>query len=67
MPSGGNKFKVGEKVRVKHGIMDPDYPDIPLGGWVGTAIEVDKYGMYTIQWSKETLDNIGCSYNMMFH
>jgi transcription antitermination factor NusG len=26
------KFKVGDKVRVKHGVTDTDYPDMPRGG-----------------------------------
>ena len=26
------KFKVGDKVRVKRGFMDVDYPDMPMGG-----------------------------------
>ena len=25
-------FKVGDKVRVKRGVEDVDYPDMPLGG-----------------------------------
>ena len=49
------RFKVGDKVRVKHGIRDTDYPDMPLGGWAGTISEVHKGGMYTIRWSRETL------------
>ena len=49
------KFKVGDKVRVKHGVADVDYPDIPMGGWVGEVTKVDKNGMYTIRWSQETL------------
>lgn len=49
------KFKVGDKVRVKHGISDPDYPDMPLGGWAGTIAEVHEDGMYTVRWSRETL------------
>ena len=34
------RFKVGDKVRVKSGMSDPDYPDIPLGGWTGTVTEI---------------------------
>jgi Calcium binding len=33
-------FKVGDKVRVKPGVTDPDFPDMPLGGWAGTVTEV---------------------------
>ena len=38
--SGSPRFKVGDKVRVKHGVIDPDFPDIPLGGWTGTVTEI---------------------------
>lgn len=31
VPSPAAKFKNGDKVRVKHGVRDTDYPDIPLG------------------------------------
>lgn len=34
------RFKVGDKVRVKPGVSDPDFPDMPLGGWAGTITEV---------------------------
>ncbi len=34
------RFKVGDKVRVKPGVSDPDFPDMPLGGWSGTVTEV---------------------------
>lgn len=49
------KFMVGDKVRVKQGIRDTDYPDMPLGGWAGTISEIHKDGMYTVRWSRETL------------
>ena len=34
------KFKIGDKVRVKHEFMDVDYPDMPMGGWAGTVKDV---------------------------
>lgn len=49
------KFHVGDKVLVKHGIKDVEYPDMPLGGWAGTIAEVHRDGMYTVRWSGETL------------
>jgi hypothetical protein len=55
------RFSVGNLVRVKEGIQDPDYPDIPLGGWVGTVQEVDREAgqyYYLIAWSAETLNAI---------
>jgi uncharacterized protein YodC (DUF2158 family) len=48
-------FKVGDEVRVKKGVMDVEYPDMPMGGWAGTISEIHKDGMYTVRWSKETL------------
>jgi hypothetical protein len=39
-PTGPPKFAVGDHVRVKAGVSDPDYPDMPLGGWAGTVVEV---------------------------
>ena len=51
-------FKVGDQVRVKHGIMDVEHPDMPMGGWAGTISEVHKNAMYTVRWSRETLDAI---------
>jgi hypothetical protein len=58
VPSPVAKFKVGDKVCVKHGIKDVDYPDIPLGGWAGTISKVHKDGSYTVRWNRETLANI---------
>lgn len=49
------EFQIGEKVRVRHGIMDTDYPDMPLGGWAGMVAEIHGDGMYTVRWSTETL------------
>jgi hypothetical protein len=37
--SATSRFKVGDKVRVKSGVSDPDFPDMPLGGWTGTVTE----------------------------
>ena len=60
LPSGPPKFSVGTKVRVKYGIPDPDFPDIPLGGWAGTITEVhraNRFTTYLIEWNQSTLDN----------
>jgi hypothetical protein len=56
--SGSRRFKVGDKVRVKYGVIDPDFPDIPLGGWSGSVTEVDQTDdqlTYEINWDKRTL------------
>jgi hypothetical protein len=34
------RFTIGDRVRVKSGVKDPDFPDMPLGGWTGTVIEI---------------------------
>jgi hypothetical protein len=60
-PQAPPKFSVGDQVRVKYGIADPDFSDIPLGGWAGTITEVDQRGrspLYLIEWNQSTLDNM---------
>jgi hypothetical protein len=57
-PATPSKFKVGDKVRVKPGVRDTDYPDIPLGGWAGAIAEVHRDAIYTVRWSQETLASI---------
>jgi hypothetical protein len=54
------KFVVGDSVRVRTGVTDPDFPDIPLGGWVGKIAEVEDGDtpLYLIRWSQETLKNM---------
>src|SRR4051794_20227341 len=52
------RFESGMKVRVKHGVRDPDFPDIPLGGWAGTVKEVEQakgQTTYLIVWDRTTL------------
>ncbi len=59
LSSGPPKFKVGDRVRVKHGVADPVYPDIPLGGWAGVVAEVfrRRHTEYLLEWAEETLEN----------
>ena len=55
------KFHVGDMVRVRNGTRDPDYPDVPMGGWVGTIKEVESEGgqaHYCVAWSRDTLASI---------
>jgi Calcium binding len=54
-------FEVGARVRVKAGVHDQDYPDIPLGGWSGLVGEIDGESQpprYLIQWNAQTLVKI---------
>jgi hypothetical protein len=55
------QFAAGAQVRVKPGTTDPDFPDIPLGGWAGTVQEVDQRAAsptYLIAWNRHTLDHM---------
>ncbi len=36
------RFPVGSRVRVRAGTTDPDFPDLPLGGWTGKVRETDQ-------------------------
>lgn len=52
------RFQTGNQVRVKHGVRDPDFADIPLGGWAGTVKEVEQakgQTTYLIAWDRATL------------
>ena len=55
--STGPEFKIGDKVQVKPGIIDPTYPGILLGGWKGVVVKVMYVARprYIVQWSPQTL------------
>lgn len=51
-------YAVGQKLRVKRGTPDPDFSDIPLGGWVGIVKELDvddAENIYELELTPETL------------
>jgi len=51
-------FCVGDTVRVRTGISDPDFPGNPLDGWVGRIVERDDTPVpvqYLVQWDEKTL------------
>lgn len=54
------RFTVGDAVRVRTGVTDPDFSDIPLGGWAGKITEVEDGDppLYLIRWSQDTLKNM---------
>ena len=52
------RFEPGAKVRVRHGVRDPDFADIPLGGWARIVKEVERAKgetTYLIAWDRATL------------
>jgi hypothetical protein len=60
-PSFPARYGVGHHIRVKPGTTDPDFPDIPLGGWAGAIMDVDRRSnppIYLIQWNQHTLDHM---------
>ena len=59
-PVAAVRFPVGSAVRVRPGTTDPDFPDIPLGGWAGTVQEVDQRAAptYLVGWNQHTLEQM---------
>jgi hypothetical protein len=57
-PRPATRFGIGDKVRVRRGVMDSDYPDMPIGGWAGTVLEVQDDGTCVVRWSGETQASI---------
>ena len=55
----GRAYAVGDRVRVRRGVTDPEYPDLPLGGWAGAVVEIDARSppspTYLVRWGRETL------------
>jgi hypothetical protein len=51
------RFSLGDCVRVRQGTVHSQYPDIPLGGWVGIVIQIAWLIpiSYKIRWLEETL------------
>jgi hypothetical protein len=41
-------FAVGSRVRVKAGTKDPDFPDVPLGGWTDQVQEINHEASPTV-------------------
>lgn len=58
------KFARHDHVRVKPGVTDFDYADMPLGGWTGIVIEIERGGCTTclVHWSDATLAAIAPFY-----
>lgn len=57
-PAAARGYAAGDRVRVRRGVTDPEYPDLPLGGWAGTVAEVDTRSSpptYLVRWGRETL------------
>lgn len=60
--SGGLK---GRRVRVRDGVMSPEFHDVHLGGWTGMVVEVTgkpPVVQVVIEWDGETLGRMPRDY-----
>ena len=52
------KINIGDKIRVKDGVTDPDYPDRSIGGWTGKVSDIERHlneEVILIEWDDITL------------
>lgn len=58
------KFSIGDKVRVRSRVCDPDYDDLTIGGWAGVVGQVKRGAPPTclVRWSGETLESQSAIY-----
>ena len=60
------KFRMGQSVRVKRGILCPDDPDFDLSGWQGRIIDIDEEEVdeptIGITWDSITLEEMPKTY-----
>jgi hypothetical protein len=58
-------FAAGTRVRVRAGVMSPEFPEISISGWTGSVTEaVGKPPMVAsiIEWDQPTLDAMPAEY-----
>jgi hypothetical protein len=62
------QFQVGDLIQVKEGVMDLDWPDLPIGGWVGRIDKAHRLleePKYDVTWTPETLAAAHPIYEML--
>src|SRR5262249_31592685 len=53
--------KIGDRVRVRSGVTDPDNSDMPIGRWTGVIEEVEpseEPPAYVVRWDEQTRRNM---------
>ena len=63
--TGPASISPGSAVRVRQGTVDPDFPEVPLGGWAGTVREVDLDSgptLVLVEWDAATLGRMDARY-----
>jgi len=63
----GEGFKVGDTVRVKKGVKEPDFEEYNLDDWQGEIVELESEDLVTIEWDLETLSKASMEYLMMLN
>lgn len=54
-----------QRIRVKDGVMSPEFPDVPLAGWSGTVVETSgkpPEEQYVIEWDAATISAMPADY-----
>ena len=59
MPTAHPRLWVGAHVRVRFGVLDPDYPDLSIDGWTGTIVRTndDSTTPCLVRWDWNTLEH----------
>lgn len=67
---------VGTIIRVKEGVVSPDFRDISYAGWAGSVVELTgkkSARKYVIEWDEQTIDDMPtvyrelCEENSLFY
>jgi hypothetical protein len=62
MSNATRGFKIGDVVRVKQGVLDPDTEAFSIGGWQGRVLEIraqeDETSIIDIEWDSITLQKM---------
>lgn len=59
-PKPQPNFAPGDEVRVRRGVCDPDFADVPIGGWAGVVKEIYTGEPPTclVRWNRRTLEGL---------
>jgi hypothetical protein len=66
----------GAKIRVKPGVVSPDFPDVSFAGWTGSVVEVSgkpPSEKFIVEWDAPTIAGMPADYvsrceaQMLFH
>jgi hypothetical protein len=63
-------YSVGNRIQINNDVMDVQWTDLPIGGWVGEIIKVHREKdepKYDIRWTEETLAKCHPIYGLLAH